>query len=84
MPSYPRLHPRTWLLTCCGFLIVFFLVASIDSKLVLPTQIGQAPQPDAQSESEAPHHELLDVTSNATLGEGVPSGSMTCSSLTKI
>jgi hypothetical protein len=70
MSFYPRLRPRTWLLTYCGLLIVFFLVASIKGKLVLPTQIRQAPQPDAQSGSEAPHHELLDVTSNATLGEG--------------
>jgi hypothetical protein len=73
MSFYPRLHRRIWLLTCCGLLIVFFLVASINGKLVLPTQIRQAPQPDVQSESEARHHELLDATSNTTLGVVAPS-----------
>jgi hypothetical protein len=70
MSSYQRLRPRTWLLTGCGLLIVFFLVASINGNLVLPTQIRSAPQPDAQSESGVPQHGLLDATSNATLGVG--------------
>jgi hypothetical protein len=72
MSSYLRLHPKTWLLTGCGLLIVFFLVASINGNLVLPTQIRSSPQSDALPESGASHHGLLDVVSNATLGAGAP------------
>jgi hypothetical protein len=72
MSLYTRLHTRTWLLTGCGLLLVFFLVASYNGNLVLPTQIRQAPQPDAQSKSDAQHDGLLDATSNATLGVVAP------------
>lgn len=68
MSYHPRLHPRTWLLTCCCLFIIVFLVVSFHGRLVLPAQVPQGTYSGKQSESQVSHDELLEDVANATLG----------------